>query len=101
WLARPNERNAATATALQWIRSEAPASRPRGIDPESIVKPHASGPSGGGDGPGSGDRPAQGASGHVVEHDGGAVATAGAPDAGTGERRRAREVEARHGRLVP
>ena len=35
-----------------------------------------------------------------AEHDGGAVAAAGAPDAGAGERRRAGQVEARHGGLV-
>ena len=36
-LARPRARNVATRTALQWIRSVAPASRPKDIDPGSMV----------------------------------------------------------------
>ena len=63
-------RSTATSSALQWSLT-APASRPREIDPVSIGV-RSRGP---------------GCRGAWSEHDGRAVAAAGAPDAGAGERR--------------
>ena len=73
---------AANTIALQWTLSAAPASRPREIDPVSIPVLASRLPAG------------------SRQNDSGAISPAGPPDAGARERRRAREVEPGHGRLV-
>src|SRR4051794_15301238 len=86
-------RTTPTRPALQWIRSGTPARRPTVIDPDSILVPRVPAD------PSRGCRRTRvdgsdGRSGGARQDDRSAVAAAGAPDAGAGERRRAGEEEA-------